>query len=373
MTERYIGLISGTSVDGIDAVLVDFSGPALSLDAVFSHPYPDSLQSDLRRAMREPGGVGLDALGDLHVRVGESFRDAVLALLDTAGVAAADIAAIGSHGQTIRHRPDAAHPFTLQIGDAATIAAGTGIDTVADFRSADVALGGEGAPLVPPFHAWLLQDPGESRVVLNIGGIANITVLPADGSAITGFDTGPGNTLLDAWVSRERRLPFDDDGRWAASGSVNDNLVQRCLADPYFAATPPKSTGFEMFNLDWLLPLIPPGIGGADVQASLAEVTARGIADAIGRWAPGTRCVYMCGGGSENGHLCRRLQDLLGDVALRTTNDAGVPPAWVEAAAFAWLARRHRRGEPGNLPAVTGARRPAILGALYPAQPNVNS
>jgi len=373
MTERYIGLISGTSVDGIDAVLVDFAGSALSLDAVFSHPYPDALQSDLCRAMREPGGVGLDAYGDLHVRVGETFRDAALALLDTAGVAAADVVAIGSHGQTIRHRPDAAHRFTLQIGDPATIAAGTGIDTIADFRSTDVALGGEGAPLVPPFHAWLLQDPAEHRIVLNIGGIANITVLPAGGGAVAGFDTGPGNTLLDAWIRRERQLPYDDGGRWAASGGVDDAFVARCLADPYFALAPPKSTGFETFNLDWLTAMRPDGVAAVDVQASLVEVTARSISDAVHRWAPETRAVYLCGGGSENGHLCERLQAALGDVALRTTDDAGMPAAWMEAAAFAWLARRHVRGEAGNLPAVTGARRPAILGARYPAQPNVSS
>lgn len=366
MPERFIGLISGTSVDGIDAVLAEFGDARLSLVASRSHPYPGPLQDNLRQAMLHPQDVGLDELGDLHVRVGAAFRDAALALLDEAGLDPGAVRAIGSHGQTLRHRPDREPPFTLQIGDAATIATGTGIDTIADFRSHDVALGGEGAPLVPPFHAWLMQDPAESRVVLNIGGIANVTVLPADGE-VSGFDTGPGNTLLDAWSRRHRNLPYDDGGAWAASGRVYTGLVDSALADPWFSRLPPKSTGFEYFNLDWLERLQPAMPRPADVQASLAEISARSIAEAIERWAPGTRLVLACGGGTRNDDLMDRLASRLANATLTTTADAGLPPEWVEAAAFAWLAMRHVHGLAGNLPSVTGARRPAILGALYRA------
>lgn len=365
MPERFIGLISGTSVDGIDAVLAEFDDARLSLVASRSHPYPPPLQDRLRQAMLQPQDAGLDELGDLHVRVGAAFRDAALALLEDAGLEPAAVRAIGSHGQTLRHRPDRKPPFTLQIGDAATIATGTGIDTVADFRSHDVALGGEGAPLVPPFHAWLMRDATEPRVVLNIGGIANVTVLPADGE-VSGFDTGPGNTLLDAWSRRHRNLPYDDGGAWAAGGRVDTTLVEGALADPWFSRPPPKSTGFEYFNLDWL-ELLQPAMPAVDVQASLAELSARSIAEAIDRWAPGTRRVFACGGGTRNDDLMRRLAARLPGATLRTTADAGLPPEWVEAAAFAWLAMRHVNGLSGNLPSVTGARRAAILGALYRA------
>ena len=366
MAERFIGLMSGTSVDAIDAVIAEFGESSLNLLATRSHPYDPTLQADLRDAMANPGTLGSDDLGALHIRVGEAFRDAANAVLAAASLTPEDVRAIGSHGQTLRHRPDAPHRFTLQIGDAATIAAGTGIDTVADFRSMDVALGGQGAPLVPPFHAWLMRDPAEDRVTLNIGGIANITVLPAVGDT-TGFDTGPGNTLLDAWSRAALGLPFDDGGTWAAGGSTNTAFVASALADPWFDKAPPKSTGFEYFNLDWLVKLRPGGLAGADMQASLAEISARSIAAAIRRWAPATRRVFACGGGVRNVDLMRRLAEHLPDVRLGTTSEAGLDPSWVEAAAFAWLARQYVRGLPGNLPSVTGARRAAILGAVYRA------
>ena len=288
MAGRFIGLMSGTSVDAIDAVVTEFGNSSLHLLAALSHPYDPRLQTDLREAMANPGTLGSDDFGDLHIRVGEAFRDAANAVLVAASLTPATVRAIGSHGQTLRHRPDAPHRFTLQIGDGATIAAGTGIDTVADFRSIDVALGGQGAPLVPPFHAWLMRNPAEDRVALNIGGIANITVLPADGT-ITGFDTGPGNTLLDAWSRAAIGLPFDDGGRWASGGNANAAFVANALADPWFAKAPPKSTGFEYFNIDWLDKLRPADLAGANMQASLAELSARSIAAAILRWAPGTR------------------------------------------------------------------------------------
>jgi anhydro-N-acetylmuramic acid kinase len=366
MTERYIGLMSGTSVDAIDVVVAEFGESSLDLIATRSHSYPPDLQADLRRAISNPDTLGTDAFGDLHIRVGEAFRDAANALLADAALAPADIRAIGSHGQTLRHRPDAAHRFTLQIGDAATIASGTGIDTVADFRSVDVALGGQGAPLVPPFHAWLMRSEVEDRVVLNIGGIANITILPAAGDVI-GFDTGPGNTLLDAWTRTAIGVPFDEAGAWAAGGTVHSTFVDNALTDPWFDRPPPKSTGFEYFNLDWLEKLRPAGLSGADVQASLAEISARSIAAAIRQWAPATGRVFACGGGVRNLDLMRRLATLLPGVRVGTTSEAGLDPAWVEATAFAWLARQYLLGRPGNLPSVTGARRHAILGAVYRA------
>ncbi len=364
MSERYIGLMSGTSVDGIDAVLAEFGDATMTLAASYSYPYPDRLQDDLRQAMRQADAVGAERLGELHVRVGGAFRDAVVAMLDDAGVDAGTVRAIGSHGQTLWHRPSGPYPFTLQIGDAATIAIGTGIDTVADFRSTDVALGGEGAPLVPPFHAWLFGNPDEDRVVLNLGGIANVTVLPA-GQAVTGFDTGPGNTLLDAWARLHLGASYDDRGAFAEGGRVNDGLVEDVLADPWFARPPPKSTGFEYFNLDWLRSFSAGGLPPRDVQASLAEITARSIAEAVGRWAPGTRRMVACGGGVANDDLMRRLRRALPNVRLGTTSEMGLDPELVEASAFAWLAMRHVHGLTGNLPSVTGARRSAVLGALY--------
>jgi anhydro-N-acetylmuramic acid kinase len=364
MPERYIGLMSGTSVNGIDAVLAEFGDAAMTLSATHSHPYPGGLQDDLRHAMRHADTVGAERVGELHVRVGGAFRDAALALLDGAGIDAGTVRAIGSHGQTLRHRPSGRYPFTLQIGDAATIAVGTGIDTVADFRSTDVALGGEGAPLVPPFHAWLFGDRAESRVVLNLGGIANITVLPA-GGPVTGFDTGPANTLLDAWAQLHLHSPWDERGAFAAGGRVDESLVTAALADPWFSRPPPKSTGFEDFNLDWLRLHAGPQPAPQDVQASLAEITARSIAQAIRRWAPGTRGVYVCGGGVANDDLMQRLRIALPEARLHTTADAGLDPQWVEAAAFAWLAMRRVHGHTGSLPSVTGARQAAVLGALY--------
>lgn len=364
MPERYIGLMSGTSVNGIDAVLVELGKASMTLLATHSHPYPGELQDELRQAMRHEETVGAERLGELHVRVGAAFRDAALALIGGAHVDAGSVRAIGSHGQTLRHRPAGRYPFTLQIGDAATIAVGTGVDTVADFRSTDVALGGEGAPLVPPFHAWLFGDQEESRVVLNLGGIANITVLPT-GGAVTGFDTGPANTLLDAWAQLQLDSPFDERGAFAAGGRVDETLVANALADPWFSRPPPKSTGFEDFNLDWLQSLAGSQSAPQDVQASLAEITARSVAGAISRWAPGTRRVYACGGGVANEDLMQRLRRVLPEATLHTTADAGLDPAWVEATAFAWLAMRHVRGDTGNLPSVTGARHAAILGALY--------
>ena len=252
MSDFYVGLMSGTSMDGIDAALVSFDDQAVVVRATHSQPYSEELKNKLLTAIRAPLDVQLDPSGELDRQVGESFRDAALAVIDKSNVSLKDIAAIGSHGQTLRHQPDADPPFSLQIGNADIIAASTGITTVANFRQADIAVGGQGAPLVPPFHKWLFGSGDVNRVVANIGGIANITVLSADGSDVMGFDTGPGNGLMDAWIRQHLGRSFDSDGEWAASGSVVESLIEEFLTDPYFDMSPPKSTGFEYFNPDWL-------------------------------------------------------------------------------------------------------------------------
>ena len=361
----YVGLISGTSMDGIDAVLVRFEDHDLSTAATTKFDYPGELRDKLFSASRNPTSCTLDNLGELNTWVGECFRDAALAVIEKSDVQANQIRAIGSHGQTMRHQPDAVHPFTLQIGDPSIIATGTGIDTVADFRVADMAVGGEGAPLTPAFHDWLFHDDAACRVVLNIGGIANITVLPTGEDPVTGFDTGPGNTLLDAWVSQHKGTAFDDEGRWAAGGSVDENLLQRLLDDLWLAKAPPKSTGFEYFNLDWLAKASTSEISAVDVQATLVELTATTIAQSITQTDMSVREVFVCGGGAHNAYLLKRLAAHLPDVALATTSKVGLDPDWVEASAFAWLAMRRVQGLSGNLPTVTGARRPAILGAVH--------
>lgn len=367
MADLFIGLMSGTSRDGVDAALVRVDDAALHIEAKLEFPYPEEVSTSLDEAIRAPGNLAVDDFGRLDQLVGACFRDAVLALLSQAGIEPDAVTAIGSHGQTLRHRPDADLPFTLQIGDPAVIAKGTGITTVADFRRADIAVGGQGAPLVPIFHDWLFRDAQRDRVVVNIGGIANVTVLPARDSTVIGFDTGPGNTLLDAWIRQSRGHAYDRNGDWAATGIVDNSLLSRCMKDPYFAAPPPKSTGFEYFNLDWLTALGAAELEAVDVQATLCALTAESIAAAILRFADRTREVFVCGGGVHNGELMRRLASRLSGMQLASTGDVGLDPDWVEACAFAWLARRTLNGLPGNLPSVTGARRATILGAVFPA------
>lgn len=361
----YIGLMSGTSMDGIDAALMRFGDHSCETLATHSEPYPLELQQRLRVAAADPDRLSVDTIGSLDQWVGECFRDASLALLATAHTDACEIAAIGSHGQTIRHRPQAERPFTMQIGDPNVIVNGTGITTVADFRRRDVAAGGQGAPLAPAFHAWLFGKTSNHRVVLNIGGFANITVLPPGGAA-TGFDTGPGNALMDAWIRRHRGSDFDDRGSWATSGKENAGLLARLLDDPYFYTPPPKSTGFEYFNLGWLeRHLGTASAGPADVQATLLGLTATSIRDAIRCHVPQTTNIVVCGGGVHNAALMTRLSIELAPAKIVSTKTLGLDPDWVEAAAFAWLARQTMLGLPGNLPAVTGARCPEILGGIY--------
>lgn len=370
MPEYYIGLISGTSMDGIDAVLAQFHPSSMAVVCTRAHPYPDELRDKLVAAIREPKACGVDDIGMLDRWTGECFRDAVFALLDDAGIDAANIKAIGSHGQTLRHQPDATHPFTMQIGDPAMIATATGIATVADFRRADVALGGQGAPLLPTFHEWLFRDKEQDRVVLNIGGIANVTILPAGEAGIAGFDTGPGNTLLDAWIRQHHGTAFDEDGRWASSGRCDADLLARLLDDPYFAKAPPKSTGPEYFNLDWLRHANTDDLAATDVQATLCELTAVSISNAVKSFSRERSQVLVCGGGIHNPEIQRRLGEQMPQLEISSTANAGLDPDWVEASAFAWLAMRTLKGQTGNHPAVTGASRFAVLGAIYPGAPN---
>ncbi|WP_426687673.1 anhydro-N-acetylmuramic acid kinase [Rhodanobacter ginsengiterrae] len=363
----YLGLISGTSADSIDSVLVSFHRGVPRLLASHSHPWPTALRERMLTLAQGESALELDALGRLDVEIGHGFADAALDLLEQSGTPAAAVRAIGSHGQTLRHRPTGRYPFTLQLGDPSIIAERCGIEVVADFRRADVAAGGQGAPLLPALHAMLLAQPGRTRVVLNLGGIANITVLGADGSVL-GFDTGPANGLLDAWCLRQRGESFDRDGAYAASGRHDEDLLNELLGDTYFALAPPKSTGREYFHLGWLAThsrlaaLVP-----ADIQATLLELTARSVAMAIAQHAPDAQEVLACGGGVHNGRLMQRLAEVLAPSTLLSTSRYGVDPDFLEATAFAWLARQRLLGLPGNLPSVTGARGPRVLGAVYSA------
>jgi anhydro-N-acetylmuramic acid kinase len=364
----YIGLISGTSLDGIDAALVDLKAPVPRLVQALHTPYDPTLQQHLR-ALSQPGGNEIDRLGELDRQVAIAFAGAVEDLLAQTGIETHRISAIGSHGQTVRHRPTAEFPFTLQIGDPNTLAEMTGITTVADFRRRDMAAGGEGAPLVPAFHQAVLQTTGQARVVLNLGGIANITCLPPDkATPIKGYDTGPANTLLDAWISRHHDQAYDRNGDWARSGRLIGTLLRDLRADPYFSLSPPKSTGTEYFNLTWLESrLTAQAYKAADVQHTLAELTAVTVADAISTEGLADGEILVCGGGVHNLFLMQRLQQLLPAGRVCSTAVYGLDPDWVEAMAFAWLAQRTLNGLSGNLPSVTGARRAVTLGAIYPA------
>jgi anhydro-N-acetylmuramic acid kinase len=368
---RYLGLMSGTSVDGIDAAIIEIStGGTLTVIATHHHAIPAQLRSSIE-ALMQPGADEIDRLGETDGRLGNQFAEAAASVLAQARLSPRDIRAIGSHGQTVRHRPRAGHPFTLQIGNPAIIAERTGITTVADFRRRDMAAGGEGAPLVPAFHEWRFRSAQRDRVIVNLGGIANVTHLPSDKSSAThGFDTGPGNTLLDRWVEKCHGERCDEAGRWAATGQVDERLLNALLADEYFARKPPKSTGREHFSIAWLearLGKLAQPASEVDVQATLAALTAHTVARAIKDDVPACDEAYVCGGGAHNADLMDRLRRELAPIPVQPTDVLGIPVDWVEAVAFAWLAHRTLEGQPGNLPSVTGARHPAILGAIYPA------
>ena len=365
----YLGLLSGTSADGVDAalVLMDAQGHP---DLIHARSFP--YDPEVRRGLTALAGDDcLRRLGALHVEIAEAFARAGLEVLGDAGIRPERVVALGSHGQTVYHAPDGPRPFSLQIGEPAVIAERTGITTVADFRPRDLAAGGQGAPLVPAFHQARFAARDHHRVILNLGGIANLTWLPA-GGGVTGFDTGPANVLLDAWAHRHLGTPFDRDGAFAARGRVRARLLEALLADPYFSRPPPKSTGPEHFNLAWLDARLAQWDGPldpADVQATLAVLTARSAADALRRHCPGAEAVYLCGGGVHNAALRRALEEALAPLPVATTAALGLAPDWVEACAFAWLAARTLQGLPGNLPAVTGARHPVVLGAVWPGRP----
>jgi anhydro-N-acetylmuramic acid kinase len=364
VSELYIGLMSGTSMDGIDAVLVDLQREPQVLKAR-TLPWSCTLRERLLAAARG-SPLSADQFAQLHVAAGEAFAAAALQI--SAGHDPATIRAVGSHGQTLAHNPSAQPGYSLQVGAAASIAEATGIITVSDFRSRDIAAGGQGAPLVPAFHQALLRSDAEERVVLNIGGIANITYLPGDaGQPAIGFDTGPGNCLMDAWIRQQTGQDFDHAGAFAARGATDKALLDALLADPYFQAAAPKSTGTDYFSPGWLAQhLSGRAVAAADVQATLLELTARSIANAIDAHAPHAARVLVCGGGSHNPVLMQALQQLL-DCPVENTSAYGLDPDWVEAVAFAWLARQTLRHQPGNLPAVTGAAGPRILGSIHPA------
>lgn len=364
--------MSGTSADGIDAVLlsVDTAGNS-SLTATHRHDLGRSLKSAISDLCLS-GNHEIDRLGDLDRRLGCKFAEAIKTLLQNAHLQSHQISAVGSHGQTVRHRPtgtagNGTAAFTLQIGDPNTIAEITGITTVADFRRRDIAAGGEGAPLVPAFHLDQFAMTDMRRAIVNIGGIANATLL--DGRALVGgFDCGPGNTLLDYWIHDTVGVDFDAKGAWSAGGSTDQALLDACLDDPFFARSGPRSTGREHFSPHWLRSRLAtrPGIDPRDVQATLAELTARCIAQSLTSARFAAQEIFVCGGGAHNEDLMRRLHRLITPLRLDTTAALGMHPDWVEAAAFAWLARQRLNNRPGNAPEVTGARGLRVLGAVYP-------
>lgn len=367
---KYVGVMTGTSMDGLDVAVLDTATTPPAIVAAATVPLPSKLGRSLAR-LAVPGDGEIDRLGVADAALGEFIGRSVLDCLASWDIAVNDVRAIGCHGQTVRHRPAADRPFTLQIGDPNRIAEIAGIDTVADFRRRDMAAGGQGAPLVPLFHEALFRDRDRHRVVLNIGGIANATVLPAQTSTVTGFDTGPGNALLDAWSRHCRDEPYDRDGAWAARGEVVAPLLAVMQRDPFVHASPPKSTGKETYHLDYVrraqhAARKHDAIDAVDVQATLAEFTAWSIAFALGRWGPGTGDVVVCGGGRHNADLMARLGRHLDDCDLATSDDLGVDGDALEAAAFAWFAHRTLAGKPSNAPAVTGASGNRILGAIYP-------
>jgi len=369
-TELFIGLMSGTSLDGIDGVLADLSDGRIAVQGFAAAPFPVGLRAELM-ALNTPGGdneLHRAALaGNGLARV---YAEVAQRLLDDAGLPPEAVIAIGAHGQTVRHRPGEFDDvgYTLQINNPSLIAELTGIRVVADFRSRDLAAGGQGAPLVPGFHRALFARDDLPVAVLNIGGIANLSLLPAGHGTVLGFDCGPGNALLDHWCQTHLGQPFDADGQWAASGQVLPDLLSRLLADSYFSKAPPKSTGRDLFNPNWLASQLGATEGGpADVQATLAELTVRSCADQLRRHGSNARMLIVCGGGALNLHLLARLRALLPDVEVLSSAERGLPPQQVEAAAFAWLARSTVRGEHGNLASVTGARGARVLGAIYPA------
>jgi anhydro-N-acetylmuramic acid kinase len=363
----FVGVMSGTSMDAVDSALVDLRDKTADLRATSSNAWPPVLRERLLSlAMGAP--IHASGLAALDADIGSYLADSVNGLLRDNAVDPGQVKAIGCHGQTVAHAPDGAPPTTLQLGDANIIAERTGITTVNDFRRRDMAAGGQGAPLAPAFHAAMLRVASEDRVVLNLGGIANITLLPADPLLpVRGFDTGPANCLMDLWARQQLGRPYDADGAWAASTTPNEDLLREMLADPFFARQPPKSTGTQYFSMAWLRTQLvqtahlPPEV----VQSTLLALTCHSVSDAIRQHAPGAARVIVCGGGIHNSALIRRFSSLL-TMPVESSAAHGIDPDWMESMAFAWLAQRTLAGQPGNLATVTGATGPRILGAIHP-------
>ncbi len=363
MAALFIGLMSGTSLDGADAALVEFSSPSPRTLAFATVPYPRELREQIL-ALSQPGTDPLELAGTVSLQLADLYARAVEGALAAGGADRRNVTAIGCHGQTVRHRPDLG--FTIQLNDPARLAESTGIDVIADFRRRDMAAGGQGAPLVPAFHEAMFRHPSRSRAVVNIGGISNVTWLPVDGRAI-GFDCGPGNVLLDGWAGKYLDADFDEGGRWASQGKTDPALLAKLLAEPFLACAPPKSTGRELFRMDWLEGKLPAGYRAQDVQSTLADFTAQAIVGAIDRFCDATDEIYLAGGGARNASLVTRIEHLAGERTVALTDALGVPTSHVESMAFAWLAMKCVRREAVDLTAVTGAREPRILGAIYPA------
>lgn len=387
--------MSGTSLDGIDVTLVDFSNGQVQLEGTHYQPYGQPLK-DALLTLHHSSDNELHQAQLTGNELARQYAAATAALLQKNNITPNQVRAIGCHGQTIRHRPE--HGYTLQLGNAALLAELTGITVISDFRSRDIAAGGQGAPLVPAFHDKMLRHPGIHRVIVNIGGISNLTDLPPAEStsdisrqvprspvevdatipapnagahrvmaATTGFDCGPGNLLMDAWCMQHLGKPFDDRGTWAATGKVLPALLAQMLNEPFFALQPPRSSGRDLFNMTWLQHKLQGGELAEDVQATLLELTCRTITQAIQRYCVGAKEIYLCGGGAHNQTLHNRVATLLPDSSVQTTNDLGVDSDYLEAIAFAWLAQQALHGQVTNLSAVTGARHPCVLGAIYPA------
>lgn len=351
--------MSGTSADGINAALVDFNSAKLTLVDASYTPFSSALQKDIID-LCHPGLDEINRLSKLDVELGKQFACAAKSLIAKNKLKTHDIAAIGSHGQTIRHHPE--QGFTLQIGDPNRIAAETGITTIADFRRRDIALNGQGAPLVPGFHQAYFGEDRQNRIILNIGGISNITLLQPS-KPVLGFDSGPGNTLLDAWIEKHRGLAYDAEGAWAKEGAVIPSLLKKLLNDPYFQRKPPKSSGREYFNLTWLNSFLSTELP-VDVQTTLMELTVTSIVNAIKSYCS-QGDIFVAGGGIHNAYLMQRLQELAKPLTVQTTAQQGIDPDYVEAIAFAWLAKRTLERKSGNVCSVTGAKEAAILGGVY--------
>lgn len=363
----FIGIMSGTSLDGVDTVLVDFSQTTPALLHAINVPIPNAILQKLLQ-LRQPDKGSIHELAELDHQLGHLFADSAQQLMTTAKCKNSDIAAIGCHGQTIRHQPNAPLPYTVQIGDPNIIAAKTGITTVADFRRKDLALGGQGAPLVPAFHELIWRNGEINRVIVNIGGIANLTWLPKNPhDNVVAFDTGPGNTLMNAWIQQHQQRDFDDNGAWAATGTPINRLVETALADSYFHAPFPKSTGTDYFNLSWLVNKLQAEDAPHDVQATLLELTALAIANSIDKLTAETCEIVLCGGGANNSQLLKRIQILCQPNHVTTSQDFAISVDWLEAIAFAWLAQRTLAGLTSNVPTATGARTNTILGGIYQA------